>query len=206
MSRLNELFTRNKKWAESITKEEPDFFLDLSKQQVPKYLWIGCSDSRVPENQIMGLTPGDIFVHRNIANVVVHSDLNCLSVIQYAIEVLKITDVIVCGHYGCGGVKACLSTDDNGFIGNWLQNIDDVYRLHKDELSKLDEEAIIDRLCELNVQEQVVNVCKSTIIQNAWKSNQEVNVHALIYDIHDGILKDLDTNISSLAELERFCG
>ncbi|MCO4784216.1 MAG: carbonate dehydratase [Candidatus Cloacimonetes bacterium] len=205
MSRLNELFTRNKEWAESITKEQPDFFQELGKQQTPKYLWIGCSDSRVPENQIMGLTPGDIFVHRNIANVVVHSDLNILSVIQYAVEVLKITDIIVCGHYGCGGVKACLSTDDNGFIGNWLQNIDDVYRLHKKELSQMEEEQKIDRLCELNVKEQVINVCKSTIVQKAWKENQEVNVHALIYDIHDGILKDLDTNISSLQELEEFC-
>lgn len=206
MSKLTKLFSRNREWAESITKEDPDFFLKLSKQQKPKYLWIGCSDSRVPANQIMGLNPGDIFVHRNIANVVVHSDLNCLSVIQYAVDILKVTDIIVCGHYGCGGVASYLSTEDSGFIGNWLQNIGDVHRTYKEQLMELDGEEKVDRLCELNAKEQVINVCQSTFVQNAWKSNQELSVHALIYDINDGILKDLDTNISSLEALEKFCG
>ncbi|MCJ8345488.1 carbonate dehydratase [bacterium] len=201
MNELSELFKRNKKWAKDITKEKPEFFSDLSQQQTPKFLWIGCSDSRVPENQIMGLGPGDIFVHRNIANVVVHSDLNCLSVIQYAIEALEIKNIIVCGHYGCGGVKASLSDADHGFIGNWLQNIDDVYRLHQSKLESLNESEKLDLLCELNVQEQVINVCKTTIVQNAWKNGKDVSVHALIYDIHDGILKDLETTISSSQEL-----
>ncbi|PCJ19847.1 MAG: carbonate dehydratase [Candidatus Cloacimonadota bacterium] len=201
MKQLENLFIRNKEWANSVTKKNPDFFSELSKQQTPKYLWIGCSDSRVPENQIMGLVPGDIFVHRNIANVVAHSDLNCLSVIQYAIEALNIENIIVCGHYGCGGVKACLGSDDNGFIGNWLQNIDDVRRLHKESLNNLNDEDKINLLCELNVQEQVINVCKTTIVQDAWNQGINLSVHGLIYDINDGILKNLDSSISSKAEL-----
>lgn len=191
---MEHLFKNNKDWAESITKEDPDFFKNLSKLQAPEYLWIGCSDSRVPSNELINLAPGEVFVHRNIANMVVHTDLNCLSVIQYAIEVLKVKHIIVCGHYGCGGIKAALENQDHGLIDNWLGHIKDVYRLHKDELSTLSENEMQHRLCELNVIEQVSNVCDTTIVKNAWKSGAELFVHGWIYNIENGILKDITQN------------
>ena len=194
MKTLEHLFKNNKDWAESITKEDPDFFKNLSKLQAPEYLWIGCSDSRVPSNELINLAPGEVFVHRNIANMVVHSDLNCLSVIQYAIEVLKVKHIIVCGHYGCGGIKAALDQHDHGLIDNWLGHIKDVYRLHKDELGVLNENEMQHRLCELNVIEQVSNVCNTTIVKNAWKSGAELFVHGWIYNIENGILKDITHN------------
>ena len=194
MKTLEHLFKNNKDWAESITKEDPDFFKNLSKLQAPEYLWIGCSDSRVPSNELINLAPGEVFVHRNIANMVVHTDLNCLSVIQYAIEVLKVKHIIVCGHYGCGGIKAALDQHDHGLIDNWLGHIKDVYRLHKDELGALNENEMQHRLCELNVIEQVSNVCNTTIVKNAWKSGAELFVHGWIYNIENGILKDITHN------------
>ena len=199
---LNHLFDKNKAWAGKIKQSDPDFFINLSHQQNPQYLWIGCSDSRVPANEIVGMMPGELFVHRNIANLVIHTDLNCLSVIQYAVEVLKVKHVIVCGHYGCGGVKAALGQHEHGLIDNWLRHIKDVYRYHESTLSSIeDERERIDRLCELNVIEQVANLCHTTIIQNAFKAGQELAVHGWIYRIEDGILKDLNVCITSLDEI-----
>ncbi|MEO1889278.1 MAG: carbonate dehydratase [Cycloclasticus sp.] len=191
MQTLEHLFQNNKDWAASILKEDPGFFHRLSKLQAPELLWIGCSDSRVPANEIINLAPGEVFVHRNIANVVVHTDLNCLSVIQFAVEVLKIKHIIVCGHYGCGGVKAALEDKDHGLIDNWLGHIKDVGRLNQQELSNLNDANKLDRLCELNVIEQVSNVCNTTIVKNAWKNEVELNVHGWIYNIENGILNDL---------------
>ncbi|MDH5649908.1 MAG: carbonate dehydratase [Gammaproteobacteria bacterium] len=201
MQNLLHLFENNKKWAEDILREDPDFFQKLSKQQNPEYLWIGCSDSRVPANEIVGLLPGEIFVHRNIANVVVHTDLNCLSVIQYAVEVLKVKHIIVCGHYGCGGIKAALTNDDHGIIDNWLRHIKDVYRLYKNQIDAADDfVAKADLLCELNVVEQVLNVCQTTMVQNAWKRQQELAVHGWIYSIANGIIKDLNVKVTGQAD------
>ncbi len=201
---LKHLFDNNKNWALRMKEKDKDFFLNLSKQQSPEYLWIGCSDSRVPANQIVDLLPGEIFVHRNIANVVVHTDLNCLSVIQFAVEVLKVKHIIVCGHYGCGGVKAALESKEHGLIDNWLRNIKDVYRYHQEKIDALkSENEKISLLCELNVAEQAANVCHTTIVQNAWKSGQQLTVHGWIYNIEDGILKDLDICISSLDEISK---
>ena len=192
MENLEHLFKNNKEWAESITKEDPDFFTNLSKLQSPEYLWIGCSDSRVPSNQLLNLAPGEVFVHRNIANMVIHSDLNCLSVIQYAVEVLKVKHIIVCGHYGCGGIKASMENSDHGLIDNWLGHIKDVHRLHADELKKIsDATDKFHRLCELNVIEQVNNICNATIVKNAWKNGASLSVHGWIYNIENGILKDI---------------
>ncbi|MCW8805985.1 MAG: carbonate dehydratase [Ignavibacteriaceae bacterium] len=194
---LKTLFANNKSWAESIKEKDPDFFTKLSKQQNPEYLWIGCSDSRVPANEIVGLIPGEVFVHRNIANLVVHTDLNCLSVIQFAVEVLKIKHIIVCGHYGCGGIKAAVENKDHGLIDNWLQHIRDIYRFHKIELDALENDvAKYNLLCEINVKEQVLNVCKTTIVKNVWKSGGELSVHGWIYDIKNGLLQDLDICIT----------
>ncbi|CAK8723701.1 MAG: carbonic anhydrase [Candidatus Electronema aureum] len=199
---LKHLFEQNKKWAAEIKEQHPDFFLKLAKQQSPEYLWIGCSDSRVPANQIIGLLPGEIFVHRNIANLVVHTDLNCLSVIQYAVDVLKIKHIIVCGHYGCGGIKAAWENKEHGLIDNWLLNIKDIYRYHQETIDALNNEAEkISLLCELNVAEQVANVCHTTIVQNAWKNGQELAVHGWIYSIEDGILRDLDVCVTNADEL-----
>ncbi|MFK5975512.1 MAG: carbonate dehydratase [Sulfurovum sp.] len=196
---MKKLIDNNRKWAESVTKADPQFFHRLSLQQNPKYLWIGCADSRVPANQIVDLPPGDVFVHRNIANVVVHTDLNALSVIQYAVEVLKVKHIIVCGHYGCGGVKASMDNKDHGLIDNWLRHIVDVQRFHEIELDAIkDEKQKFDRLCELNVKEQVRNVMNITIVRNAIKSGQDLTIHGMIYDIKDGLLRDCssvkDTN------------
>jgi carbonic anhydrase len=199
---LKNLFDQNKKWAKQVKESDPDFFLKLSKQQKPEYLWIGCSDSRVPANQIVDLLPGEIFVHRNIANVVVHTDLNCLSVVQYAVDVLKVKHIIVCGHYGCAGIRAAMETIDHGLIDNWLRHIKDVYRFHKAEIDAIQEaDEKENLLCELNVVEQVANICNTTILQNAWKSGQELAVHGWIYSIEDGKLKDLNVCITSLDEI-----
>ena len=191
MKTLKHLFENNLAWATSIKEKDPDFFTRLSKQQSPEYLWIGCSDSRVPANQITNLQPGEVFVHRNIANVVVHTDLNCLSVIQFAVEVLKVKHIIVCGHYGCGGVKASLENHQHGLIDNWLRHIQDVTRLHKSKFAGLTHKEELDLLCELNVKEQVINISNTTIVQNAWQQGNEISVHGWIYSIENGILKDL---------------
>ena len=202
MRRLKHLFEKNQKWAAKTTDADPDFFTRLSKQQSPEYLWIGCADSRVPANQIVDLLPGEIFVHRNIANVVVHTDLNCLSVIQYAVEVLKIKHIIVCGHYGCGGIKAALESTEHGLIDNWLRHIKDVYRFHQQKIDALENEtAKFKLLCELNVVEQVANVCHTTIVQNAWKAGQLLAVHGWIYGLENGIVKDLDVCITGPEEI-----
>ncbi|MGO2355967.1 MAG: carbonate dehydratase [Marinomonas foliarum] len=198
---LDDLFAKNREWAAKVTEEDPEFFSTLSKQQQPEYLWIGCADSRVPANQIVDLLPGEVFVHRNIANVVVHTDLNCLSVIQFAVDVLKVKHIMVVGHYGCGGIKAAMGTEEHGMIDNWLRHIKDVYRLHKDELDAIaDEHTRFDRMCELNVVEQVANVCQSSIVQNAWKTGQELHVHGWCYSIDNGHITDLKRTVSSAEE------
>ncbi|WP_438463777.1 carbonate dehydratase [Marinomonas sp. PE14-40] len=197
MSKLDNLFSNNREWAESITREQPDFFETLSKQQKPEYLWIGCADSRVPANEIINLMPGEVFVHRNIANVVVHTDLNCLSVIQFAVEVLKVKHIMVVGHYGCGGIKAALDSEEHGLIDNWLRHIKDVHRFHQDKMdAETDEKRKFDLLCELNVIEQVNNVCQTSIVQKAWNNEQELHVHGWVYGINNGLIKDLDVTVS----------
>lgn len=202
MKKLQHLFEKNQRWAESINQADPEFFPTLSKQQTPEYLWIGCADSRVPANQIIDLAPGEVFVHRNIANVVVHTDLNCLSVIQFAVDVLKVKHIIVCGHYGCGGVKASMEDKEHGLIDNWLSHIKDVSRFNEDKLGNLTGEEKFKALCELNVIEQVKNVCNTTIVKNAWREGAELTVHGWIYDIGNGILKDLDSCFSSCDDLD----
>ena len=199
MSQLNDILNKNKLWSEKIQKEDPSFFKKLSNQQTPKILWIGCADSRVPATQICDLDPGEMFVHRNVANLVVHTDINCLSVIQYAVEVLKVTDVIICGHYGCGGVETALSNVKMGLIDNWLRNIKDVIYWNEKELKALenDPQSQKNRLCELNVTHQVMNLCSTTIVQDAWKSGQNVNVHGWIYGLKDGKIKDLGITVDS---------
>ncbi len=201
MKTLKPLFDSNREWAGKIQREDPTFFERLSRQQNPEYLWIGCADSRVPANEIINLPPGEVFVHRNIANVVVHTDLNCLSVIQYAVDVLKVKHIIVCGHYGCGGVCAALDDAELGLIDNWLRHIRDVYRFNRAELDAIDDiELRRDRLCELNVVEQVANVSNTTAVRNAWKRGQFLNVHGWIYRLEDGILRDLDVTVCDAAE------
>ncbi len=193
MKTLEHILKRNLEWANAVTEVDPEFFSNLSNQQNPEYLWIGCSDSRVPANQIINLPPGEVFVHRNIANVVVHTDLNCLSVIQYAVEVLKVNHIIVCGHYDCGGIKAAMDGQQHGLIDNWLRHIRDVRRFHADKLEGLDQDEKLDALCELNVIEQVTNVSNSTIVQNAWRNGANLAVHGWIYNIKNGLLRDLGT-------------
>jgi carbonic anhydrase len=200
---LTDLFERNRAWAAAMVAGDPDFFTALAARQSPEFLWIGCSDSRVPANQIVGLQPGDVFVHRNVANVVVHTDLNCLSVLQYALDVLGVKDVIVCGHYGCGGVAAALAGDRHGLIDNWLRHVMDVAEKHEAELMRLPEERRLDRLCELNVVEQVANVCQTTIAEDAWARGQELTVHGLVYGLEDGLLRDLGVSIDSLEAARR---
>ena len=192
METLKHLLDSNLEWAEAIKIKDPDFFTRLSKQQAPDYLWIGCSDSRVPANQITNLQPGEVFVHRNIANVVVHTDLNCLSVIQFAVEILKVKHIIICGHYGCGGIKAALENQEHGLIDNWLRHIKDVIRFNKSEFDGLTHDEQLDLLCELNVKEQVKNISNTTIVKDAWKQGNELSIHGWIYSIKNGILKDLD--------------
>ncbi|MBB1267808.1 carbonate dehydratase [Shewanella sp. SR44-3] len=196
MKLLKPLFDNNRLWAERISKEDPRFFEKLAKQQNPEYLWIGCSDSRVPSNQIIDLMPGEVFVHRNIANMVIHTDLNCLSVIQYAVDVLKVKHIMVVGHYGCGGVRAAMDNLRLGLIDNWLGHLRDIYRMHDAELGKLDEAERFRRLCELNVIEQVANVTSTTIVREAWDRGQDVAVHGWIYGINNGLLTDLDVTSS----------
>src|SRR5437667_8576140 len=196
MRTLKHLFQNNKAWAGRILEQDPAFFLELSKQQSPSYLWIGCSDSRVPANQIVGLLPGELFVHRNVANVVVHSDLNCLSVMQFSGDVLKVKHIIVCGHYGCGGVRAALRGDRLGLVDNWLRHVRDVRDKHAARLATGGDEAHrCDRLCELNVIEQVLHVCQTSIVGDVWKRGQELTVHGWIYGLHDGRLRDLNIAI-----------
>ena len=195
MSDFERIFVRNREWAERVKRTDPDFFLNLAQQQAPEFLWIGCADSRVPANQIMTLPPGEVFVHRNIANVVVPSDLNCLSVLQFAVEVLKVKHIIVCGHYGCGGVRAAMSSEDHGLIDNWLNHIRLVHRLNHDRFEgDMFSEDNQNLLCELNVEEQVRNVCSTTIVRNAWKRGKDLTVHGLVYALKDGILKELCRN------------
>lgn len=202
---LKHLFENNQAWAEHINEEHPGFFEKLAAQQTPEHLWIGCSDSRVPANEIVGLMPGEVFVHRNVANVVVHTDLNCLSVIQYAVEVLNVKHIIVTGHYGCGGVRAAMSQVELGLIDNWLRHVKDVYQKHQALLDGIaDEQVRFARYCELNVIEQVVNVAYTTIVQGAWRRGQNLALHGWIYGLQDGLLKDLDVTCRNNEELTEF--
>src|SRR4051812_28499719 len=197
MDTLEHLFKSNQAWAQRIRQQDPEFFVKLSRQQSPAYLWIGCADSRVPANEIVDLLPGELFVHRNVANLVVHTDLNCLSVLQFAVDVLKIRHVIVCGHYGCSGVNAALRRERLGLADNWLRHVQDVHEKHEQSLAGISETQALDRLCELNVIEQVSNVCRTTIAQDAWARGQELAVHGWIYGLHGGLLKDLKVTISN---------
>ena len=201
MRTLAPLFENNRRWAEAVERDQPGFFAALAQQQAPHLLWIGCSDSRVPANQIIGLAPGEVFVHRNVANVLAHSDLNALAVLQYAVEVLAVGHVVVCGHYGCGGVQAALSEQRLGLIDNWLLHVKDVRWKHRARLDALDGEARARRLCELNVIEQVANVCETTIAREAWGRGQALSVHGWIYDLHDGRLRDLGVTVTAAGEL-----
>ncbi len=203
MKLLANLFENNRNWAESIKKIHPDFFQKLSEQQAPEYLWIGCSDSRVPANEIVGLMPGEIFVHRNVANIVVHTDVNCLSVLQYAVDVLKVKHIMVVGHYGCGGVRAAMGNQKLGLIDNWLLNIKDIYRQHREKLEAISDEAKrLSLLCELNVVEQVNNVCHTSIVQDAWDRDQPLAVHGWIYSLRNGGLKDLNVCMTGKGQLD----
>ena len=205
MKDLKHLLDQNKAWAESITASDPDFFPKLAKQQNPTYLWIGCADSRVPATQLVGMMPGEMFVHRNVANVVVHTDFNCLSVMQYAVDVLKVEHIIVCGHHGCGGVKAAMNNLQLGLIDNWLRHVQDVLTEYEAVIAKIDDEKKrLDRLCELNVVEQVFNVGRTTIVQSAWERGQELVIHGWIYDLDDGLLRDLGVSVDSAEKLEQF--
>ena len=198
MDNLSNLLEKNRAWATDRVTRDPDFFTRLAKIQAPEYMWIGCSDSRVPANEIVGLDPGELFVHRNVANVVVHTDLNCLSVLQFAIDVLKVKHVIVCGHYGCGGIRAALDRDSHGLIDNWLRHVQDVERDYQHELEGIsDPQQREDRLCELNVAEQVRNVGRTTIVQDAWRRGHAVQLHGWIYGLKDGIITDLRINANS---------
>jgi carbonic anhydrase len=200
----HDLFANNRAWAERIRRQQPDFFDKLSQQQSPSYLWIGCSDSRVPANEIVGLLPGELFVHRNVANVVVHTDLNCLSVMEFAVDLLKVRHIIVCGHYGCSGVRAALEGTRLGISENWLQHVQDVRTRHASRIARATTVADqADRLCELNVIEQAANVCRTSIVRDAWERNQPVTVHSWVYGLKDGLLRDLGfdpTNTAGVAQ------
>ncbi|MEP7207082.1 MAG: carbonate dehydratase [Casimicrobiaceae bacterium] len=199
---LGQLFENNRAWAAEVTREDHAFFERLANQQAPEYLWIGCSDSRVPANQIVGLPPGEMFVHRNVANVVVHTDLNCLSTVQFAVDVLRVSHIIVCGHYGCGGVLAALRDEKHGLVDNWLRHVQDVRWKHQGQLADLSSEVEQHRrLCELNVIEQVVNVSQTTVVRDAWARGQSLMVHGWIYDVRDGLLRDLGMSVSKLEQL-----
>lgn len=197
MDDLKQLLQQNKLWAENIKATDPGFFQTLAKEQTPRYLWIGCADSRVPSTQLVGLIPGQMFVHRNVANIVVHTDFNCLSVIQYAVDVLGIKHIIVCGHHGCGGVKAAMENEQHGLIDNWLRHVQDIVHTHQELLDEKDEDKRLNRLCELNVIEQVFNVARTTIVQNAWERGQQLTVHGWIYSLEDGLLRDLGLTIDN---------
>ena len=196
MKDLKRLLEQNRAWAETIKASDPGFFESLAEQQNPDFLWIGCSDSRVPATQLVGMVPGEMFVHRNVANVVVHTDFNCLSVMQYAVDVLQVDHIIVCGHHGCGGVKAAMDNLQFGLIDNWLRHVQDVMHTHQEELSLIEDESKrVDRLCELNVIEQVKSVSRTTIVQNAWQRGQQLAIHGWIYGLQDGLLRDLNVSI-----------
>ena len=202
MLEIDKLFENNRKWSREISQAHEGFFEKLSCQQKPEYLWIGCSDSRVPANELIGLLPGEVFVHRNVANLVVHTDFNCLSVIQYAVSILKVKHIIVCGHYGCGGVKEALENKAHGFIENWLRHLRDIYFTHSKFLDSItDPMEKTDRLCELNVISQVKNVCRSSIVKEAWKQEQDITVHGWIYNISNGCLNDLDISVSKEGQI-----
>ncbi|HRQ65548.1 MAG TPA: carbonate dehydratase [Xanthomonadaceae bacterium] len=204
MSDILELLQRNRAWAEAVERDNPSFFPALARQQTPKYLWIGCSDSRVPANQIVGLQPGEVFVHRNVANQVVPADLNCLSVIQFAVEWLKVEHIIVCGHYGCGGVQATMKGTRLGLVDNWLHGLGDIMRCHVEILGLCeDEDAKVDRLCELNVLHQVVNVCQTTVVRDAWARGQALSAHGWIYGLSDGRIRDLGVSIAAIDDIDR---
>jgi len=204
MRLLSQLFERNKQWASGISKKDPSFFQKLSEQQSPQYLWIGCADSRVPANEIVDLMPGELFVHRNVANLVIHTDLNCLSVLQFAVDVLKVKHVMVVGHYGCGGVKAALQNGKLGLIDNWLRHIQDIHHTHRQIVDGLKtEEEKVDKLCELNVIEQAFNVTKTTIIQEAWDRGQDVAIHGWIYGLKDGLLRDLKCTVNKGSNIQQ---
>lgn len=203
MQAIEYLLETNRRWADSHLASDPEYFTRTARQQTPEYMWIGCSDSRVPANQIVGLSPGRVFVHRNIANLVVHSDMNCLSVLQYAVDVLHIRDVIVCGHYGCGGVQAAMSGNSYGLIDNWLRYIKDVYTDHSSELEMIaDREERINRLCEINVVQQVANLCYTNIVQEAWRRGQSLTVHGLIYDLHTGLIRNMGVSIEQPGQIK----
>lgn len=203
MKKIDELLENNRRWARQVTDENPRFFSDLAGQQNPDYLWIGCSDSRVSANVIVDLAPGEVFVHRNIANLVNHTDMNCLSVIQFAVEVLQVEHIIVCGHYGCGGINAAMDNGRHGLIDNWLRHIQDTANLHAHLLSGIEDNGEkLDRLCEMNVAEQVLNVGETTVVQDAWNRGQEVEIHGWIYGLKDGLIRDLDISVSGEAQLK----
>lgn len=204
MTEIRKLFENNRKWAQEQLEADPGYFKRLTALQAPKFLWIGCSDSRVPANEILGLAPGEVFVHRNIANLVIHTDSNCLSVIQYAVDVLKVEHIIVCGHYGCGGVQAACGHNRLGFIDNWLRNIKDIYTIHRADLEAIKDPATrADRLCELNVLAQVENICHTSIVQNAWAQKQKLAIHGFIYSLGDGLLHDLAVRITDSSQLQK---
>ncbi len=194
---LDHLFERNREWSAQVRRQEPEFFATLARQQAPEYLWIGCSDSRVPANQITGLAPGEVFVHRNVGNVVGHTDLNCLSVIQFAVDLLHVKHIIVVGHYGCSGVKTVLEGRRVGLADNWLRQIENVHLRHQGLLNGHPEEERLDRLCELNVVEQVGNVCRTTVVQDAWQRGQQLTVHGWVYGLKDGLLRDMHVSVDS---------
>ncbi|HMP89123.1 MAG TPA: carbonate dehydratase [Kiritimatiellia bacterium] len=203
MHPLQKLFDNNEQWAANVENENPGFFARLAAQQAPEYLWIGCSDSRVPANEIVGLLPGELFVHRNVANLVLHTDMNCLSVLQYAVESLKVKHVIICGHYGCGGVRSAMERRPHGLIDNWLRNVQDIYRRRYEELKAItDLNARCDRLCEMNVIEQAINISYSTVIQEAWSRGQHITIHGWIYSISNGLLKDLAVCLASRSDVK----
>lgn len=203
MKKLKTLFHNNKCWVESKISKDPNYFLQMAKAQDPRYLWIGCSDSRVPANEIVGLEPGELFVHRNVANLFPHTDFNCLSVLEYAVDLLKIQHVIVCGHYGCNGVKAAMEDHQLGLVDNWLRNIRDVSARFKNKLEKIEDPLKrYDRLVELNVLQQVLNVCHTTIVQGAWLRGQELSIHGWVYDLATGFLKDLNFCVSNIDQVE----
>ncbi|HYW35829.1 MAG TPA: carbonic anhydrase [Balneolaceae bacterium] len=203
MSELTKLLDSNTKWADSIKEDNPEFFSQLAEKQEPDILWIGCSDSRVPPNQLLDLPPGEIFVHRNIANVVVHSDVNCLSVVQYAVEMLEVSHVIVCGHYGCGGVKAAVEDEQLGLIDHWLEHLKDIKQQNIDELKALPHDQMINRFCELNVATQVDHICRTSFVQNAWENGADLTVHGLIYSLETGKINELGINISTQDEASK---
>ncbi|MDB5392177.1 MAG: Carbonate dehydratase [Planctomycetaceae bacterium] len=205
MRLLSQLLAKNRAWAAETTSHDPEFFSRLARLQTPKYLWIGCSDSRVPANQIVGMAPGEMFVHRNVANLVVHTDLNCLSVIQYAVEALRVEHIIVCGHYGCGGVLAALRDSKLGLIDNWLRNVQSVRSKHRSQIESLATEGERHaRMCELNVIEQVINVCQSTVVRNSWAQGQSISVHGWIYGLSDGLLRDLGMGVTAETEIDAY--